>query len=254
MNNIRREKLRKFLEQNEVATLRQMEELFPDVSLMTIHRDLSFLQEQGLVEKIRGGARYKKGGDSEPVFAARAIVNRTAKQVLAEKALPLLEGCSSVFLDAGTTILSFAKCIPDLPVNIVTTGPNIALELCNRKSMAITLSGGLLHKSNLMLTGSPAEETLSRLNIDIAFLVPSGYSLTAEFSCGRESEARIKALAAHKARTKVMLMDASKLDKVFPHTFARLGELDYIITEQEPEALPFGLLQAAAQVPGLRII
>lgn len=253
MNNIRREKLRAFLEENQVATLRQMEELLPEVSLMTIHRDLSYLQEQGLIVKIRGGARYIQNGQSEPIFSAREIVNRSAKQIIAGKAVPLLSDSGSVFLDAGTTLLAFARAMPDVAASVVTSGPNIALELCRLKNPSITLCGGDLHKSNLMLTGSAALDTLEGLNIDIAFLVASGFSPGAGFSCGRESEAAVKRLVADKARTVVMLLDTSKLERVYPHTFARLDRLDAIVTEKPADELPEDFLREATACPNLSI-
>lgn len=254
MNNVRREKLRAFLEANQVVTINQMKEFLPEVSLMTIHRDLDYLQERGLAVKIRGGARYVQGRESEPVFSAREIVNRPAKQRIAKKAVPLLSGSSSIFLDAGTTVLAFARAMPDLSASIVTSGPNIALELCRHKNLGITVCGGTLHKNNLMLTGSAALETLSGINIDIAFLVASGYSSGTGFSCGRESEAEVKRLVTEKARTRVMLLDTSKLGRVFPHTFAHLDQLDAVVTEREPSDLPEEFLKEAGVCPKLRII
>ncbi|MDL2234107.1 DeoR/GlpR family DNA-binding transcription regulator [Ruminococcaceae bacterium OttesenSCG-928-L11] len=240
MNSVRREKLRAFLEENQVATLKQIAALMPDVSLMTIHRDLSYLQEQGFITKIRGGARYIQSGGNEPVFTAREIVNRKAKQTIAHKALPYVLESGSIYLDAGTTMLALAKIIPDIHANVVTSGPNIALELCRLHNATVNLCGGILHKSNLILTGTPALDSLSKLNIDTAFLVSSGYSESAGFSCGRESESRVKALAAEKARHRIMLLDTSKLDKVFPHTFVRFEELDCIITELPPRGTARG--------------
>lgn len=245
MNSIRREQLREYIEINHIVTMRQLTDLLPDVSLMTIHRDLTFLQSQGLIEKIRGGARYIASGTAEATFSAREIVGREAKAVIAQKAIGLLGDEGSIFVDAGTTMMAFAKVIPDHKRSVVTTGPNIALELAAKQNMTITLCGGTLNKSNLTLSGSAAMETLSGFNIDTAYIVASGYSPGAGFTCGMESEARIKSLVIRKARTVIMLMDGAKLNRVLPYTFAQLSDLDYLITEQNPDALPPELIQAA---------
>ncbi|MCL2056924.1 MAG: DeoR/GlpR family DNA-binding transcription regulator [Oscillospiraceae bacterium] len=228
-----------------------MQGILPDVSLMTIHRDLTWLQEQGLAIKIRGGARSLQGGGSEPVFAAREALGRGAKLIIAEKAVSLLSGTGSIFLDAGTTGLALARQMPDMPASVVTSGPNIALELCRNTSMTVTLSGGVLHTSNLYLTGSAAVEALGKLNIGIAFLVPAGFSACAGFSCGRENEAAVKRLVTSKARIKVILMDTTKLDRVFAHTFAAAGDIDYVVTEKKPEELPEALRE---ELRGAKII
>lgn len=238
MNTIRREKIREYLEQKNAATLDELSELLPDVSIMTIHRDLTYLQNQGLVQKVRGGAQYVDGGASEPAFSAREIVNKHQKQEISKKAMPFLYDTNSVFIDAGTTMTSFVRLMPDLPVHIVTTSPNIALELVRKRKPVVDLCGGTLNKLNLTLSGSAAVEMISNVNIDTAFLVASGYSEEGGFTCGIESEARIKSLIIEKARRTVILMDTSKLGRLLPYTFSRLSGIDFLITELDPLKLP----------------
>ena len=243
MNSVRREKARAFVEKNGVVTLGQLSALLPEVSLMTLHRDLDFLQEQGFLQKIRGGAKYIGDGGNEPTFAAREIVNKRQKLVLAEKAAGFLDGVSSIFIDAGTTMMAFAKSLPDLPFHVVTTSPNIALELAKKQFTSIELCGGTLNKSNLALSGNPAALMLKRVNIDTAFLAPAGYSENTGFTCGHENEARIKSLVIEKARRTVLMMDASKLERLLPYTFAKLQDIDYLVMELSPDQLPQKLIE-----------
>lgn len=245
MNSIRREKIREFIETNNVATLEQIAAMLPDISLMTIHRDLNYLQEQGLVQKIRGGARYVGGGASEPAFSAREIVNKQQKQRISQKAVSLLSGANSIFVDAGTTMTAFARMMPDLPIHIVTTSPNIALELAKKRLPIVDLCGGTLNKLNLTLSGTPALDMISRINIDTAFIVASGYSSEGGFTCGMESEARIKSLIIEKSRRRVMLMDTSKLERLLPYTFGQLCDVDYLVTELAPPELPEDIIRLA---------
>ena len=57
MYHIRQEQMKAFIEENNAVTIRQLQALFPDVSLMTIHRDLDTLESGGVIVKYRGGAR-----------------------------------------------------------------------------------------------------------------------------------------------------------------------------------------------------
>lgn len=243
MNSVRRETIRSYLQEHRIVTMAQLGELLPDVSLMTLHRDLSFLQDRGLVEKVRGGARYVADDSMEAAFAAREIVNREAKAEIARKAVVLLGDAGSIFVDAGTTMMAFAQMMPDHKRNVVTTGPNIALELAKRHNLTISMCGGVLNKSNLTLSGTGAMEVLRTINIDTAFLVASGYSAKSGFTCGMESEATIKRMVIGKARRVVMLLDCSKMDRMLPYTFAQMEDLDYLVTEREPLALPEELRQ-----------
>ena len=58
MNILRREKLKEFIRQKQVVSLKQLTQEFNDVSVMTLHRDLDFLAKEGFILRIRGGAKY----------------------------------------------------------------------------------------------------------------------------------------------------------------------------------------------------
>ena len=49
MNQLRREKIGKYIQEKGVATVKELGALFPDVSLMTIHRDLEKLEQEGVI-------------------------------------------------------------------------------------------------------------------------------------------------------------------------------------------------------------
>ena len=56
MNQLRRERIGKYIQEKGAVTVKEVSALFPDVSLMTIHRDLEKLEEEGLIIRTRGGA------------------------------------------------------------------------------------------------------------------------------------------------------------------------------------------------------
>ena len=66
MYSIRQEQMREYIEQKKVVTIRELQDMFPNVSLMTIHRDLDALETNGAVVKFRGGAKsVRLTGDPE---------------------------------------------------------------------------------------------------------------------------------------------------------------------------------------------
>ena len=85
-------------------------------------------------------------------------------------------------------------------------------------------------------------EYVKGLNIDIAFMAASAFSRNSGFTCGDYFEAEIKRLIMKKAQTNVMLMDSSKIDCGMPYTFAKLSDIDILITD---EPLPADYLRAA---------
>ena len=242
MNRIRQDRIKDYIEENNVVTIKQLQELFPDVSLMTIHRDLDVLEATGAVVKFRGGARsVRYAGD--PEFNVRMRDNNSGKLLIARKAMELIQPHSSIFLDASTTNLTLARNLPDMNLNIFTTGPSIALELCRLHNPVVTLCCGTINRKNLALSGQNTLEMLEKINIDMAFIGVSGCSVDAGFTCGTEGDMLVKRLVIQKARTSVVMCTQEKLRCLMPYTFATMKDVDYLISDV-PMPEPF---QAAAK-------
>ncbi len=230
MYSLRQEQMKQYIEQQNVVTIRALQQLFPDVSLMTVHRDLDALQEQGVIVKFRGGARSVRY-TSDPEFNVRMRENNMGKQHIARKALELIQPHTAIFLDASTTNLALAKIMPDINVNIITTGPSIALELCRLHNPVITLCCGTINRKNLALSGQNTLEMLDKINIDMAFIGVSGCSVDAGFTCGTEGDMLVKRKVIQKSRTSVVMCSKEKFSCLMPYTFAGIYEVDCLITD-----------------------
>lgn len=249
MYSVRQEQMKQYIESQNVVTIKALQQLFPDVSLMTIHRDLDALEQQGIVVKFRGGARSVRYS-SDPEFNVRMRENNMGKVQIARKALELIQPHTAVFMDASTTNLALAKIMPDIHLNIITTGPSIALELCRLHNPVVTMCCGTINRKNLALSGQNTLEMLDKINIDMAFIGVSGCSVDAGFTCGTESDMLVKRKMIQKARTSVIMCGKEKLSCLMPFTFAHLNEVDYMITDS---SLPESFVGAAAAA-GLQIL
>lgn len=237
MSYDRRERIRLLLEKQEIVTIKELEKEFPDVSSMTIRRDLESLESMGQAIRIRGGARAVRHfpGSAEAVYAMRAVENPEGKAKIARLAVEYIETGRSVYFDAGTTVMALAKITPDLNLSILTSAPNVALELVQRYNPTVNLIGGVLSRTNLALSGVQSFEMVKNFNIDIAFVVPSAFSIESGFSCGNQGECELKRAIIRKARRRILLIDSGKFDKNLPFTFAKLSEVDLVLTDREPD-------------------
>lgn len=249
MNHVRQEMIRNFIEQNGTVTIKQLQLLCPEVSLMTIHRDLDALEQIGAITKVRGGARsVLHSGD--PGFEERSRENIAGKTTIAKKVLPLIQHGSSVFLDASTTNLILARNLPDISLRVFTTGPNVGMELCRLHEPTITLCSGTINRKNMALSGQNTLEMLEKINIDLALIGVSGCSADAGFTCGTEGDMMVKRLVIHKARTVVMLCDFAKFSRLMPYTFADFSDVDYLVCDRPlPE-----VIRQAAEAAGVKIL
>ena len=237
MGNTRREIIQDMLSEQPFISLKELSARFPELSSMTLRRDIEYYESQGECIKVRGGARSMKfiTTSLEESFNLRLHANSAAKEAIAARAAEMIEPGRSIFLDSGTTILKLVNAINDERLTITTSGPNVALELLKKNMPIVNIVGGMINRDNISVSGTQAIRYMEDINIDIAFLTPSGLTAENGFTCGNYSECEFKQLSIKKARKVVLLMDSSKIDKSLPYTFADIGDVDAIITHR---ALP----------------
>lgn len=236
MDSERREKVGEILVSKPFTSLQELMEMFPDVSSMTLRRDIEYFEEKGDVIKVRGGARalHFITLTLEDSYYKRSLINREGKAKIAKEAVSYIESGRSLFFDSGSTVMQMVPHLPEGKLTIMTSDPNIALSLVKNEQAVVNITGGSLNKSNLSLSGQEAVRSVESTNIDIAFIAPSGFSLECGFTCGNYNESLVKNAVISKAHLVVLLVQSEKFDKRMPHTFAGLEDIDVLITDKNP--------------------
>ena len=144
MKRERIEEIAELLDKRGKLTLEQLEIFFPNVSQMTLRRDLFQLEADGRIIRIRGGAMSVKEVQkvSGEAYAKKTTIHTDEKIKIAQKAADLVNEGTSIFIDGGTTALYLAKELPDMPCNVFTNGIAVASELAQKKNISINLLGG----------------------------------------------------------------------------------------------------------------
>jgi len=252
MYNERRERIRELLTEKPFVSMKELTALFPDVSGMTLRRDIDYFEAQGDAIKVRGGARSTKfiTSSTDDAITTRMNENVLSKEKIARRAAQFLETGRSIFIDSGSTLQRIVPYVPNERFTFTTTNPMAALELCKIGLPVVNIVGGKLDRDYQTVTGMHAMRFLSDINIDIAFLSPSGLSLKSGFTGGNYSECEMKRVVVEKARQVILLLDGSKLDKSLPYTFCHLHQVHTIITDAPVSAD----IAAEAERLGVRII
>ena len=129
----RRKSILSVIDEYGEISLAELSSLFPDVSSMTIRRDLSELES---IIRTKGGAlsvrkfsssRSAKGEENE--YSLRARENILQKKAIAAKALPYVQKGRSIYFDAVSTIMALAELVPNENMTIITNGINVAQAL-----------------------------------------------------------------------------------------------------------------------------
>ena len=228
--------------------LRDLMALYPNISAMTIRRDIDYLERMGHVVRTRGGAKSINHLThiKEDAYSKRAGLHNEAKMIIASKAAEanLTGDAGAIYFDSGTTVMSFVSIMQPGDIFAVTSGPNIALELCRGRTSRTVLLGGAIAPDNLSISGNAAVEQVKNINISTAIIATSGYSVGAGFTIGNFDESELKRTVISKASRIAVLMDISKIGHNLPYTFAHMSDIDYLICDN---ALPAEVVQAARQ-------
>jgi DeoR family fructose operon transcriptional repressor len=211
------------------------------VSQITVHRDLARLGEDGLIERVHGGARLPGSGPTELHVATdwtKRLQHALAeKEAIAACAAGFVEDGSTIFVDSSTTCLVFARHLgrhPPRALTLVTNSPAIAGEL-HAQSIHVIVTPGEVDQTLRMIGGRWAAEFLVGLNMETAFVSAGGVTLENGLSTTRRALAdTLKAASASSAKT-IGLIDSSKFGLSALLSIARPEELDALVVD---DALP----------------
>ena len=220
----------------------QLKEAFPSVSEMTLRTDLKALDEARRVVRVHGGVKsVEQVVGTDDLLSRRSARNAEAKQLIAEKAAALLRPNTTLFLDSGSTTTAAARCIPDQPMLIYTSGLSCAMELAKLEKPHVSLPGGSLNRFSMSVCGTQSVQTLEGINFDLLLLGVTGYSPDTGFTCGVEDEARLKQTVLRRSGQKAVLLDSSKIGLKSTFHICDLSEVDVVISDGK---LPAAFLQA----------
>jgi len=239
----RRERILKAVRERGTVRVSDLAEEL-DVSLMTVRRDIGVLADEGLLERIHGGARLRGGQvAAEPLPALKGQLNPEAKQAIAELAARQIQPGEVVGIGSGTTALAFAARIVDVPdLTVATNSVPVAQVFWQSSSARVILSGGELTPSQ-GLAGPIALQSLERLHLDTVVLGTHGLDIEAGCTTPNLLEAQVDRVFLRQARRSFVLADAEKWGVVGLTTFAELADLDFLVSDA---ALPQSARDALA--------
>ena len=230
MTEDRRSGIIELLEANGNVRVEDLAERF-NVSLVTIRKDLSELETRGLLERTHGGAVFTHKSRFNPSFREKLGLQTQEKNLIAQAALEFIHEGDAIILDAGSTTLALAQAIKEHyhTLTVITNSVPIALELSGL-NWDIVLVGGQMRHHSLALIGPSTLSVLETYHVDKAFLGATGVSVDAGYTTPNPLEAQTKRAMLKAARERYVLADASKLGHATLSSFARLHEVNALVT------------------------
>ncbi|MDO4242391.1 MAG: DeoR/GlpR family DNA-binding transcription regulator [Actinomyces sp.] len=228
-----------------------------DVSEMTVRRDITELVNQGLVERVHGGAVASGPAGQEPRFTTKSELRPESKQRIGAAAAALVRPGDAVALSGGTTTLAVAHALSQLPhlgtLTIVTNSLPAGQVLFDAadaaraeglSAPAVLLTGGELTPSNA-LVGPVAVDALAGMRVEWTFIGAHGLTLDAGLMTPNLTEAATNEALISAARTTVAVVDSSKWGILGLRTFCATSRIGALVTDAPPPQEASSHLEAA---------
>ena len=248
MNQERRNQIVELIQHKRTIKNTELMERF-GISIETVRRDLEYLEHQGILQRVYGGAVLKTSLGSEPEYASRSKDHAEEKNAIAAAAARLVEPGDSIFLGVGTTVQVMAQYLKNIPnITVFTNALRTAVALSELPECSVVLTGGQLRSKELSLSGFPAEENMLHFNVNKAFLGIGGITEAGvtDFHIG---EAKLHRQMIQNADQTILLADYSKFGVRGMTNVCPLSMLDYVVTDRGTSSQYIELLeQAGVQV------
>ena len=214
------------------------------VSEMTIRRDFDKLEAEGLIRRAHGGAIAEHRTQVELDYRARQQRRAQEKMRIGQIAASLVQDGQSVFLDAGTTVLTMVKSLKQMKnLHIVTSSLPVQMDLMNQPNMSVILVGGQIMPHTMSYVGALAIENIQSMRFDWAFLGTGGIDVERGLTHSTMEEIPIKKAAAASAAKVAVLADSTKFGYNALSLFMSIKDIDVIVTDEACKEVEQNLAQ-----------
>lgn len=202
------------------------------VSEVTIRADLQALAERKLLVRTHGGALPASSAMNELALVLRRQHQVKEKSRIGAAAARLVSDGDALFLDSSSTSLAIAFHLKEhRQLTVVTNSLEVTHELTDAPGVELVMVGGVLQRATASLVGAFGLDVLRELNLVKGFFGAHGISLEAGLTDVSPDEAAVKRPLVARCREVIAVLDATKWGRVGVASFARVADLQTLITD-----------------------
>lgn len=231
LEETRKSRVMEIIRERREITVNELSEML-EVTGATIRKDLTDLENLGLVVRTHGGAVLPSHTKVESNFIQKSKQHVEEKMKIAKRALDFIKPGDSIILDSGTTTLAIARELKRArlnPLTVVTNNLFIATELVGTEIDLIVL-GGTVRENSFSLIGSLCEDGLKKIYVDKAFVGTTGASAEGVMTPDI-NEAQIKSMMVSQSNENFIVADSSKFGGPSFALYATFDRIDHVITD-----------------------
>ena len=204
------------------------------VSLITIRRDLQFLEEKKLLIRTYGGAVASMDTEDEVQMYRRLI---------ARYAATLVTDGDALFVNTSRNALQVLEYITSSNVTVITNNGK-AINCERAPGVSVVLTGGELRHPKEAMVGDFALRNLQPIYAGKAFIGCSGISAEAGMTTGIFNEVSINELMIdHATQAVYLLADHTKIGRNSSFISSPIEKIKYLITDEKAPSEALALIR-----------
>ena len=205
------------------------------VSEATVRRDLSRMEQSGMLRRSHGGAVLLEGIQEDPAFLVREQENIRAKQMIADKAADFVTAGNTLFLDSSSTVGEVIGLLKQYRfLTVITNGLKNAMRLSQETEAEVYMAGGRINGRSSAALDGDAEEYIGRRFADTVMISCSGIDIKRGITDASVEQSRIKSVMLKNANTRILLCTSNKFSASYICHTADFKDIDYLITDTLP--------------------
>ncbi len=229
----RQTEILEYLKQKKTATVRELAARLY-VSDATIRRDLGEMETLGLLRRSHGGAVLLEKNRDELSVLVRMEQNADAKRVMSDLVIPLIEDCSSVWMDSSSTVHFLSTVWKPARKTVFTTGIQTALELSKLSDTQVVMPGGVLKFHTDSLEGEVTRDQMRSFYADAMVCSCGGIDADGAVTESTLSQCAIKQGMMAQSHRRILVADSSKLGERRAFRIGNLWDFHVLVTERMP--------------------
>lgn len=202
------------------------------VTEMTIRRDLSRLQADGALRRVRSGATRTLDGAYEPPFGVRARLRTEQKDAIARVVVSHIHDGETIVLDGGTTGLAIAKHLLTKLTTVCSLSIRAVSILVDSRTARVLAPGGLIRPGEQTFVGPETVQALCSRSFDTFIMTASGVSSQAGFTEWNEEDAAVKRAAIANCGRCIAACDSSKFGHAAFARVAAISDAEVLVTDE----------------------
>jgi len=213
------------------------------ISAVTIRKDLEYMEKQGLLQRVWGGAVPKPSlstDKNEDSFERKKNENRNLKLSLARAVADLIQDGDSLLIHSGSTsyyVVEELKKKKDLVV--ITNVFTVVAQLQDCDQITTFFLGGRVYRKDSLTVGESVISQLENYSVDKLIMGADGVDPVSGITTAyHHREDYIVHQMIQQAKETILVADKTKLGRKMLMRLADISEIDVVVTNRSEEKEP----------------